>query len=326
MVRVDRLVDRPIVGPTLDHSIGQNIQGPSLIRVPDWVTSPLGRYYLYFAHHKGVYIRLAAADNLEGPWRIHRPGTLHLKNSGFLTKPPEVSQEQRAQIKAAYATGRYRVSHDIIYEVTTPHIASPEVHVDEARQRIRMYFHGLEGVATQVTRVAESRDGINFEAHPQVLGRSYMRVFEWDGFTYAMSMPGQFYRSRDGLGKFEQGPLLFNPNMRHAALLVRGTTLSVFWTQVGDTPERIMLSTIDLSKDWLQWQESDPIEVLRPERNWEGARAPLEPSIRSTAYGQVNQLRDPAIYTEGERMFLLYAVAGESGIAIAEVFFDEDAL
>jgi hypothetical protein len=114
MVRVDRLVDRPIVGPTLDPSIGQNIQGPSLIRVPDWVTSPLGRYYLYFAHHKGVYIRLAAADDLEGPWRIHRPGTLHLKDSGFLTKPPEVSQEQRSQIKAAYATGRYRVSHDII--------------------------------------------------------------------------------------------------------------------------------------------------------------------------------------------------------------------
>jgi hypothetical protein len=148
-----------------------------------------------------------------------------------------------------------------------------------------------------------------------------MRAFEWDGFTYAMSMPGQFYRSKDGRSKFEQGPLLFNPDMRHAALLVRDTTLSVFWTQVGDTPERIMLSTIDLRKDWMQWQESESIEVLRPERNWEGASAPLEPSIRSVAYGQVNQLRDPSIYSEGERVFLLYAVAGESGIAIAEVFF-----
>jgi len=321
MVIVNRLIDRPIIGPTLDHRIGQNIQGPSLIRVPDWVASPLGRYYLYFAHHKGTYIRLAVADDLKGPWRIHRSGSLHLKDSGFLTKPPEVSKEKRAQIRAAYATGRNRVAHDIIYEVTAPHIASPDVHVDEARQRIRMYFHGLEGVATQVTRIAESRDGICFEAYPQVLGRSYMRAFEWDGFTYAMSMPGQFYRSKDGLRKFEKGPLLFNPDMRHAALLVRDTTLSVFWTQVGDTPERIMLSTIDLRKDWVQWQESESIEVLRPERNWEGASAPLEPSIRSVAYGQVNQLRDPAIYSEGERVFLLYAVAGESGIAIAEVFF-----
>ena len=218
------------------------------------------------------------------------------------------------------------MSHDIVYEATTPHIASPDVHVDDARQRIRMYFHGLEGVATQVTRVAESRNGIDFEVYPQVLGRSYMRVFAWNRFTYAMSMPGQFYRSKDGLSQFEQGPLLFNPNMRHAALLVRGTTLYVFWTQVGDAPERILLNTIDLSKDWMQWRESESVEVLRPERDWEGASTPLEPSIRSTAYGQVNQLRDPAIYSEGERVFLLYAVAGESGIALAEVFFDEDAL
>jgi len=30
-------------------------------------------------------------------------------------------------------------------------------------------------------------------------------------------------------------------------------------------------------------------------------------------------LRDPAIFEENERVYLLYAVAGESGIAIAEV-------
>jgi hypothetical protein len=64
-------------------------------------------------------------------------------------------------------------------------------------------------------------------------------------------------------------------------------------------------------------------ETLRPERNWEGADAPLIPSVRSTAYGQVNQLRDPAIFEESGRMYLLYAVAGESGIAIAEVLMDD---
>jgi hypothetical protein len=74
----------------------------------------------------------------------------------------------------------------------------------------------------------------------------------------------------------------------------------------------------------MQWQASEPIEVLRPEQEWEGANAPLEPSIRSTAYGQVNQLRDPAIYIEDKRVFLLYAIAGESGIALAEVFFNDD--
>ena len=49
MVRVERLLDQPIIGPGLDPSIGENIQGPSLIRVPDWLPSPLGRYYLYLS-------------------------------------------------------------------------------------------------------------------------------------------------------------------------------------------------------------------------------------------------------------------------------------
>jgi hypothetical protein len=65
------------------------------------------------------------------------------------------------------------------------------------------------------------------------------------------------------------------------------------------------------------------IEPLRPERSWEGADAPLIPSVRSTAYGNVNQLRDPAIFEEDARVYLLYAVAGESGIGIAEVILDD---
>ena len=48
-VRVERLLDAPIIRPDLHPSIGENIQGPSLIRVPDWVEDRLGAYYLYFA-------------------------------------------------------------------------------------------------------------------------------------------------------------------------------------------------------------------------------------------------------------------------------------
>jgi len=88
---------------------------------------------------------------------------------------------------------------------------------------------------------------------------------------------------------------------------------------VGDIPERILLSTISLSVGWQAWKETEAIEVLRPERQWEGADAPLEPSVRSTAYGHVNQLRDPAVFVEDDHVYLLYSVAGESGIAIAEV-------
>jgi hypothetical protein len=54
-----------------------------------------------------------------------------------------------------------------------------------------------------------------------------------------MAMPRQFYRSKDPLSGFAEGPRLFNPNMRHAALFKRGNTLFVFWTQVGHAPETI---------------------------------------------------------------------------------------
>lgn len=320
-IKVTRLLDAPIIHPGLDPSIGANIQGPSLIRVPDWVANPLGKYYLYFADHKGSYIRLAYADELTGPWKIHQPGSLQLAQSHFLTEPPGVDEQQRKQIEAAFAKRGIQVAHDIVEEVTAPHIASPDVHVDNANQQIIMYYHGLEGVAHQVTRVATSADGVNFTAQPQVLGQTYFRVFNWHKQFYALAMPGQLYRSSSPFGPFEKGPMLFNPNMRHNALLRRDETLWVFWTQVGDAPEHIMVSTINLAGDWQHWQNSKGVEVLRPEKSWEGALAPLAPSIRSTAYGQVNQLRDPAIFVEDGIIYLLYAVAGEAGIGLAQVEF-----
>lgn len=318
-VRVQRLLDHPIITPDLHSSIGENIQGPSLIKVPDWIEDRLGDYYLYFADHKGRYIRLAYADNLTGPWSIHAPGSLKIENSHFLTEPPEVTPQQLAELEQRR---RAKISHDLLKEITAPHIASPDVHVDSAGRQIIMYFHGLEGTGRQVSRVAISTDGIDFQARPEVLGRTYMRVFQHHGMTYSLAMPGQLSRSRDGLSDFEPGAVLFNPAMRHSALLQRGDTLWIFWTQVGEAPERILLSSIDLSGDWSGWNETEPIEVLRPERDWEGATAPRIPSVRSTAYGNVNQLRDPAIFEEDGRVYLLYAVAGESGIAIAEVFLE----
>ena len=285
----------------------------------------MGPTIFYFADHKGRYIRLAYADDLLGPWHVHPAGSLQIADSYFLTEPPEVSPQRLERLRAARAARGVSISHDVLTEATTPHIASPDVHIDDANRRIAMYFHGLDGVSRQVSRVATSSDGIQFTARPERLGRTYMRVLQHDGYTYAMSMPGQLYRSRDPLGGFDEGPLLFNRNMRHAALLKRGETLFVFWTQVGHIPERILLSTIDISGDWAAWSQTLGVEVLRPEYDWEGADAPLEPSVRSTAYGHVNQLRDPAIFEDADsrRIFLLYAVAGESGIAIAEVHLDE---
>lgn len=318
-MHITRLLDHPIITPDLHESLGPNIQGPSLIRVPDWLPNPLGRYYLYFADHKGSYIRLAYANAPAGPWTIHVPGALHLNDSLFPTTPPPATAEQLAAVEARMRRIGMIVSHDVLTEATTPHIASPDAHVDHANRRIVLYFHGLTGVGEQASRVALSPDGIAFTAHPELIGRTYMRIFPHAGMTYALAMPGVISRSADGLSGFTEGPTLFNPNMRHAALLQRGTTLHVFWTQVGDAPESILHSTIDLTPDWRAWKESPAQTVLRPEHPWEGADAPAIPSIRSTAYGHVNQLRDPAIFEENGKTYLLYAVAGESGIAVAEI-------
>lgn len=319
--RLTRLLDAPIIGPDIHPSIGVNIQGPSVIKVPDWVANPLGTYYLYFADHKGHYIRLAYADEVTGPWRVHEPGSLQIEDSYFLTSPPNVSEKELADAVAERQARGVKFSHDFVTELTTPHIASPDVQVDESRQQIVMYFHGLAGLGRQFSRVATSRDGINFTALEPNLGRSYMRAFAHDGMTYIMSMPGQFYRSEDGLRDFETGPRLFEGTMRHAALLKLEQTLYVFWTRVGDAPESILLSTIDISGDWSQWQESEETLLMSPTRAWEGANSPVEPSVRSSAYGLVNQLRDPALLIDGEDIYLFYAIGGESGIAVAKVEF-----
>ena len=127
-VRIERLLDAPIITPDLHPSIGKNIQGPSLIRVPEWVQNPLGAYYLYFADHKGRYIRLAYADDLLGPWNIHPSGSLQIADSYFLTAPPEVAPERAAQLRAAPSD----LGHDRFYAVAGESgIAIAEVHLDE---------------------------------------------------------------------------------------------------------------------------------------------------------------------------------------------------
>ena len=325
-MKLTRLGNGPIIGPDTPAvgdgpSIGDNIQGPSLVRTPGWIDNPLGIYSLYFADHKGGYIRLAHADAVTGPWTVHAPGSLKLADSTLITEPPEATAEQLRELEALYTKhlGATRASV-VLVDATTPHIASPDVHVDTDREQVVMYFHGLARLGVQLTKVATSSDGINFTGHPEVLGRPYMRAFEHDGLTYALAMPGVMYRSVDGLTDFEEGPDLFVPEMRHSAVVVRERTLHVFWTRVGDAPESILHSTIELDGDWSTWTASEPEIVLRPDHDWEGATAPLEPSERSVAHGNVNQLRDPAVFDDVDgRSYLLYAVAGESGIAVAKI-------
>ncbi len=298
---ISRFEENPIIRsgmPGLEGKDGANINGPSLIRVPDWVENPLGRYYLYFAHHTGTYIRMAYAHDLHSPWTIYKGGVLGLNQS-----------------------------------LSKNHVASPDIIIDDENKEIRMYFHGKyesTGIYSdhkQVSFVATSKNGLDFESFPDVLGPFYLRVFQYDGYYYAIAKDGKIggllLRSQDGLTQFQLGPKIL-PAMRHAAVLLKGNTLLIFYSIIGDTPEHIVVSEMKLDGDWTQWKPSPPRSILRPEKDYEGVELPIKTSISGAVAQMVHELRDPAIYVEDGRVYLLYSVAGESGIAIAEIEVIED--
>jgi hypothetical protein len=181
--RVERLPNNPIIHPGLPGVEPErgfhNINGPSLIRVPGWVEQPLGKYYLYFAHHSGT-----------------------------------------------------------------------------------------------------------------------------------------------GLHAFEPGPR-YLPGVRHTAVWIDREVkrLYVFHSLVGikNVPEHLHVSSVDLRVPWTEWKFSEPRSLLKPELDWEGANLPVKTSSYGAAREPVHELRDPAIYEEDGRLYLLYSVAGEKGIAIARL-------
>ena len=268
----------------LEGKLGENINGPSIIKIPDWVENPLGKYYMYFAHHHGKFIRLAYANRPTGPWTVYKPGVLHIDNTA--------------------AVG---------------HIASPDVIIDEKTHTIRMYFHGYNhNKEGQKTFLATSKNGLEFKALEPVLGPSYFRVFKYKSDFYAL-VKGTFYHSEDGIKPFEKGSLIL-PKIRHSAVTLVGDKLIIFYSQKGDAPERILKCEVNLLEGtYKTWKASTPQEVLKPENEYEGAHLPIEKSINGFAKGPVHQLRDPAILVDGKEAYLYYSIAGESGIAVAKL-------
>lgn len=288
MYTPQRFAQNPLIHPGLDSRIGQNINGPSLIRVPDWVSQPLGRYYLYFAHHQGEFIRLAYADSITGPWEIYSGEVLALADTACIK-----------------------------------HIASPDLQICPEEQVFRMYFHGATGHG-QRSFLATSKDGLRFQASAADLGPFYFRVFRhqnaWFALAKAPDSPGGgvLLRSPDGIQPFETGPEIL-PRMRHAALLQTTDSLQIFFSRGRDCPERILYADMPLSGDWMTWRPGEILELLRPETTVEGAQLPLEPSEFGPVHKPVQQLRDPCIFAEPQRLYLLYSGAGESNICGAEL-------
>jgi hypothetical protein len=326
-ITATRVGDAPIIsGDMLPGEEGASINGPSLIRVPDWVENPLGRYYLYFAHHDGKYIRFAYANRPAGPWTIVPGGLL----------PVGAQRALRG------------------------HIASPEAVIDEQTRQIYLLTHGVgkEGPG-QVSTVAVSSDGRTFRDLGTVVGPAYLRVFRHGDAWYALSGSGQLRRAArlgetfepvaqvigqdilDALDPWLRGePGAERPEnrpakgdgryaIRHVGTDVHDGRLYVYFSCLRHRPERIIATMVDLSGPPETWRARGVCEILQPERPWEGADRPLAYSRGGSTikYGvpRERELRDPDVFREGDEAWLLYSTAGECGIGLARLHYGEPA-
>ena len=317
-----RVPQNPLITVRSSASLGGNVNGATVIRVPDWVERPLGRYYMYFANHMGDFIRLAYAADPAGPWKIHEPGVLHVRDTAFYRPQPDPVET---------------------LEDFYTHVASPEIYVDQERRQIVLWVHGWytngerwpadpKAAAAwaaaksygQFTQAGSSSDGLRFKVTPAITRTSYLRVFQRSGYFYGVSRLGRLSRSRDPFATFELGPGLFRDGpyagkVRHVALVASGDRLGVFFTAIGDAPERVMYTTVDLSGDWNGWRASPPTDVLAPELPFECADLPNAPSLGGDVEVPVRQIRDPFVLNDDGRQFLYYSYCGEQGIAAAEI-------
>lgn len=286
-------------------SLGDNMNGPSVVERPDWAPvrdGVCGRLMLYFAHHKGQHIRLAFADRPEGPWQIHVPGVLPLRDTPLAQTRPKVPQPDWAV--AQQTDGLY------------PHLASPDVWIDHAARRFRMLFHGLASHGEQESYEASSPDGLAWTVEGPAIAETYLRRFSYQGQVFAMARLGILLCQTPGGWETGHGPIPGKP--RHVAALVRGDQLHVFFTRIGGAPERILHTSIDMTLPWQEWGTNAETDLLRPELAWEGADQPIRPSLIG-AVDFANELRDPDIFGFEGRTYMVYAGGGESALGLAEI-------
>jgi hypothetical protein len=225
------------------------------------------------------------------------------------------------------------------------HIASPEIYIDKARQRLILWTHGLwtEGQRwperrqdaaawvkqhgyAQFTQAAESSDGLTFQVKPAITRQSYLRVIPFDGRFYGMARLGQLLRASSPLDVFELGGSPFRDSpyagrVRHVTLLESNGLLHVVFSAIGDAPESILHTTMQMKGDWDTWRIGPVSKVLVPETKYECPDLPPEKSEVGEIDRPARQLRDPALFGDEGQLYLFYTFCGEQGIAGAEVTF-----
>jgi len=336
---VTRLTDTPLVAADmfpaaairgLEPDALANINGPSVLRMPDWAAGKQATLHMYFGHHKGRSIRLAYADRLAGPWAMHPDPVMPLATSLFEPEDPLPDPALTAPDWVDALGGDYLYAH----------VASPDVHIDAPNRRIIMYYHGLLRDGDQRTRLATSADGLDFTPRPPLLGPPYFRATRLGGVIYLSMWEGRLGRMTSWEGPVELAPLIHDGDhlpphvsgrdpsqpeqsrgrqIRHGHIFAHEGRLHMTFSRIGDAPERCLHCEVAPADDWADWRFGPVSELLRPAPGWEGGDLPVAASVMGTAMQRLHELRDPALFTDQGQVYMAYCGGGESGLGIARV-------
>jgi len=226
---------------------------------------------------------------------------------------------------------------------------SPSLVVDDTTETTYMYVHGhMCRSGTQPTVLFQSRDGVawtattnnhNWNSTTKILLNDlfYMTAPIWykDAY-YALAETQENSIGSAVLLKSSslEGPFLKHKivaqGLRHVDVHLIDSTLCLFYTLIGDMPERIMLSTIDLEDNDLSLLPGPT--VLTPIHEHEHGNAPDVPSSSgASGCGPASELRDPHFLPDRDVSenvlsgLLFYAVQGERAIAMARILINIEA-
>ena len=237
-------------------------------------------------------------------------------------------------------------------KVISNHIASPEAVIDDARQEIVLFYHGQirNGAEKEGQRAAAavSIDGLHFNPLNQVVGPAYLRVFHHGDLWYSLDGSGEvggtddlhkpFRPSGNIIGgnrgvTLPEGPgrsaqagqrtrSIFYPG--HIGVDTQGDRLAIYFTCVGQMPEHIMATVVDMAGPVTSWKAKGTQDVLQPALEWEGAGVAAAHSVGGKSHQLENSLRDPAVFRDNGQPWLVYAAAGEHGMGIVRIEYEEN--
>jgi len=348
--------------PTHEHANkNANINGPMPILVRSWMKH---------ASFKGCSVLLFVSSHIDNGSGIQVLGLKKMSQGTMVWKKLDLTLALRSETSQTQA--QCKSFH------------SPSIIVDDMKKQLIMYIHGHqcknEGDKTikQPTLLFVSQDGVSWDLQsdeapaqklPYLLQHSfYLTVPVYskrDGYYYAMAKTQEnsvgsacLYRSKSLMGPFEQGPIMAR-GMRHVDLYLSSPDsmmIYVFFTLIGDMPERIILGSIDVSsgsENWMHWNLLPGPSLLQPEYWYEHGNATAKPSSAGPARTQVRELRDPRFLPDifppdasvnsrtgmntnantNEKKkknalsgLLFYSVQGEQGIAMARLSVNLDSL